>query len=56
MSFEDSTHNHRTVRFDTRSRTLCTALSSENILLEIMFAEFQTSWNTVQNYPDQLPM
>ena len=56
MSFEDSTHNHRTVSFDTRSRTLRPALSSEDILLEIMLTEFQTGWNAVQNHPDQLPM
>ena len=56
MTFEDSAHDHRTIRLDTRRSTLCTTLSAEDILLEILLTELQTGRHTIQYDSDEFPM
>ena len=56
MTLEDSAHDGRTVGLDAWGRTLGSALSTEDILFEILFREFQASRNTVQYHTDEFPV
>ena len=56
MSLEDAADNCRPVGFYTRSRPLCSALSTKDILFEVLFTEFQTGRNAVQNDSDEFPV
>ena len=56
MSLEDAAYDCRPVGFYARSRALRPALSTKDILFEVLFTEFQTGRNAVQNDSDEFPV
>ena len=54
MSFKDAADNHRLIRLDTRCSTLCSALSAEDILHEILLRKLKSLGHTVQNHSNEL--
>ena len=56
VTFEHAAYDLRLIIFNTRCRTLCTALPTKKILLEILLRELQSGRNAVQHHSDEFAM
>ena len=56
MALIYSTYDFRLIILDARSRTLRTAFTSEDVLLEILLRKFESCRHAIEHHSDKLAM